>query len=188
MELVPNPLIAVAGLTGAGKTTGLKFLALSCGGSIVYLGSFVLDEVRRRGLAVNPENERTVRAELRACGPATFAELATSRVLALLGTGMPVLVDAIFAPAEYHHLQREVAPYPSFLLGIEASFEVRCERLARRLDRPAGERQVRKRDQFELQNLKTGDVLKMASHTIVNEGTNSEFEDELTSFLRSIGL
>jgi dephospho-CoA kinase len=46
-------LIAVAGHTGAGKTTAVCYLKEMCGGEVVYLGGAVLDYMNEHGISGN---------------------------------------------------------------------------------------------------------------------------------------
>ena len=56
--------LALVGMPGAGKTICAEHLARR-GFFTLRFGAVVVDEVRRRGLEVNPSNERIVREELR---------------------------------------------------------------------------------------------------------------------------
>src|SRR5438067_2069119 len=95
-------LIAVTGLSGAGKTTAISWLANSGVGEKVYLGQSVLDEVRARGLPPGPQSERQVRLDLRnEFGAGILARRAVSKVKDYLDSGTNVLVDAIFEHEEY---------------------------------------------------------------------------------------
>lgn len=83
-------LIAVAGLAGAGKTTAIDHLESLRAGRQVYVGELVLNEVRARGLEVNPENENLVRLDLRHTrGPEAFAAL-------VLREGTLIYIDDYF--------------------------------------------------------------------------------------------
>ncbi len=88
-------LIAVAGLAGVGKSTAVKHLETRGFGPCLYVGHYVLEEVRARGLAETAENERQVREALRQdLGRDVLARRALSRH-DFSAPWQPVLLDAI---------------------------------------------------------------------------------------------
>jgi dephospho-CoA kinase len=120
-------LIAVAGHTGSGKSTAVEYLKTLCGGEIVYLGSAVLDYMNMAQISITPQNELYWRLKLREQdGPAAFAKMKAATIISSLASGVPVLVDAIFAPDEFKLLKSRADGYPTYLIGITASFETRC--------------------------------------------------------------
>ena len=72
--------LALVGMPGAGKTICAEHLAQR-GYWTLRFGALVVDEVRRRGWAVKPENERIAREELRdRHGMAAMAALSLPRL------------------------------------------------------------------------------------------------------------
>jgi dephospho-CoA kinase len=180
-------LIAAVGLSGSGKTTGLQHLACLCNGQYIYLGQTVLEAVRDLGLPTTPEYERTVRLALREQhGRAALVKLNLEKISGFLKTGVPVLLDAIFNLEELD-LAREVAsPVPIHLVSISAPFEVRCERVKARPDRPFTSSELQARDETELETLGTAGVLRVASYAIVNGSSLREYQERLWKFLQTI--
>ena len=179
-------LIAVSGLSGAGKTTAVDHLKKLGLGEKVYLGDTVLDEVRARGLWPNSENERLVRLSLRSeRGRGALATLAAPTVLALLRKGVNVLVDAIFEIEEYRHLETCCENSTPVLLAIEASFETRAHRLRLRVERPLTREELRIRDETEIDRLGTGAVMAGARYKIVNERSIRSFQIDLEQFWKT---
>jgi dephospho-CoA kinase len=179
--------VGITGLAGAGKTTAAKYLANRTGGEYVYLGQIVIDEVLARGLQDTPENERQVRLELREqegldllprrC-KSTFAGCITKR--------RPAFVDAMFLPAEFEFLKTYSPETPVHLLAIEAAFDVRLARLSVREERKFSREELLRRDETELQKLRTGEVKAVANYTISNQGSVLDaFHQELIAFLES---
>jgi dephospho-CoA kinase len=180
-------LIAAVGLSGAGKTTGLQHLARLCDGQYVYLGETVLAAVREQGLLKSPENERMVRLALREKhGPAALVALNAEKIIGYLQTGVPVLLDAIFNPGEMDLVRSIASSVPIYLIGITAPFEVRCERVKSRPERPFTASELRARDKTELETLGTAEVLRLASHMIANESSLEIYDQRLLEFLRRI--
>jgi dephospho-CoA kinase len=140
-------LIAVAGLSGAGKTTFINHLETLGAGTRVYLGQGVHDAIRAKGLQPTPENEKIVRFDLRSeHGPGALAAVALPKILESLVSGRSVLVDAIFAMEEYQLLKTCENNCTSTLVAIRAPFETRAIRLRSRSVRPLTEQELRERD------------------------------------------
>lgn len=179
-------LVGVAGLAGAGKTTAVRYLADRSSGEIVYLGTAVIDEMLERGLPDTRENERRVRTELRQeNGSAALAMRYVDKVAETIGNGVSVFVDAIFTQAEFDLLTSCARAERAHLLAINASFELRCFRLARRPDRPFSREELVARDQTELSELGTGAVIASAEYAIDNEGSLDDFHRRLVEFLEA---
>jgi dephospho-CoA kinase len=173
-------LVCITGLSGSGKSTASEFLAISLDAEIVYLGGFVLQEMRARSLSQSAETERIVRANLReARGPAVFAELGATSVLGFLSKGRSVVIDAIFHPAEYDHLKRYCSDFQTYLIAVEAGFDVRSQRLQIRLSRPLSAEDLARRDTYELDTLGMRSVVAQAHQTILNESSVERFREQL---------
>lgn len=180
-------LIAVAGHTGSGKSTAVEYLKTLCGGESVYLGAAVLEYMRTAQIPITPENELHWRLKLREQdGPAAFAKIKSAAIISSLASGVPVLVDAIFAPDEFKLLKSEVGRYPAYLIAITASFETRCNRLRTRPKRPLSVQEVAERDRKELEQLGTAEVLAAATFSIENDGLLDEFHATLSKWWASI--
>lgn len=176
--------VGVSGLAGAGKTTAVEYLSKLASGRVLYLGQTVLDEVRARGLPTTRDNERRVRIELR-CenGPAALAMPYVDTVAECLGNGIPVFVDAIFTREEFDVLTSRVPSGSARLLAIDASFDIRCTRLACRPERTFNADELRQRDKTELEVLGTAAVIAAAEYTIRNEQTKDDFYRVLKTFM-----
>jgi dephospho-CoA kinase len=179
-------IFAVAGLSGAGKTTAVNFLAETSSGEVVYFGDTVLRVVRERGLAQTSESEQIVRIALREQhGPAYLVMKENERIRSLVLQDRPVFIDAIYVAEEYDYLTTLVPEAKLTLIGIQASFETRFERVRTRPVRPLTENQLRERDAVEMKRLNTGGVLDKASLRITNERSMDDFKNDLTNVLRS---
>ncbi len=176
--------VGVAGLAGVGKTTAVEYLSGLTGGRVLYPGQTVLDEVRARRLLGTRDNERQVRIDLRReKGPAALAMPYVDVVAECLGNGIPVFVDAIFTREEFDLLTSRIPSGSARLLAIDASFAIRCARLACRPERPFNADELRERDKTELERLGTGAVIEAAECRIRNEETLDEFYRRLVAFV-----
>ena len=63
-----NKVIAIVGMCGSGKSVASDYY-INKGYQKVYFGGVTMDELKRRGLEVNPENEKKIREELRNGAP-----------------------------------------------------------------------------------------------------------------------
>jgi dephospho-CoA kinase len=177
-------IIAVTGHAGAGKTTAISYWETLGFGRMVYVGQFVVDEVILRQLTLNPENERTVRVDLRRQhGPAYLAKLAIPEIEKTLRAGMDALIDAVLSVHELQSYQERFGA-EFRLVAIEADFETRASRLASRGNRSMTFEELCQRDDLERVNLRTDLVITAANFKIEN---NNSFDD-LYAVLRSISI
>ena len=58
-------IIALVGMSGTGKSEATNFLKDQFNFDLFYFGGIVLNEVKKRGLEINNENEKRVREDLR---------------------------------------------------------------------------------------------------------------------------
>ena len=58
-------IIALVGMSGTGKSEATNFLKDQFNFDLFYFGGIVLNEVKKRGLEINNENEKMVREDLR---------------------------------------------------------------------------------------------------------------------------
>jgi dephospho-CoA kinase len=173
-----NMLIGLTGLAGAGKSTAIAHLESGGIGTCYYAGSVLREEIMRRGLGQTPDNERTVREELRkAFGMAVFAERALAHLLVRCG-GQTTLLDAIYCFEEYDCYRAHFGA-GLVLIAVTASPVIRHARLASRPDRPIASAKAYDRDRFELTKLRIGQVIDAADHTIENESSLEEFKQAL---------
>ncbi len=168
-------LIAVAGLSGAGKSTAVKHLQSRGVGQLVYVGAYVQAEVLNRGLAPTPENEQLVRQSLRdELGREALAKLVLADLQGRTQSDT-ILLDAICVKEECDFYKSALC-LSVVVIGVDASFEVRAERLAIRGNRPLTVDQLRQRDRFERENLRLEDVLAAADHRLTNENSLEAFK------------
>src|SRR5262245_41163145 len=92
--------LALVGMPGAGKTLCAAHLEKR-GYAQFRFGSIVIDELLRRGLVVNPENERIVREDLRAKeGMEAIAIRSIPILKDLLASGKRLVIDGLYGFGE----------------------------------------------------------------------------------------
>jgi dephospho-CoA kinase len=172
--------IGLAGLCGVGKTLAADELTKASDGTKLYLGGFILEEVKRRGLPVTPENERVVQLDVREkFGKSALANLAEVDFRAAAQAGKNIIVDSIFRWEEYVLLSSLCAPHPFIILSIHSPFDERCRRLSERPIRPFTRQQITERDENEVMRLGTGVPITLSHLQVVNDGTASDFSTAL---------
>ena len=184
---VRRAALALVGMPGAGKTVCAEHLKAR-GYFSLRFGGLVVDEVRRRGLEVNPQNERIVREELReAHGMAAMAAISLPRLQQALQTRSHIVIDGLYSFSEYKLLSRELGA-PLVLVAITAPRHLRYQRLATRSDRPLTPSEARERDMLEIERLEKGGPIAMADHTLLNEGAPQVLLRKLDALLDTLGF
>lgn len=180
-------LIMVCGFSGSGKTRATEYLADNLPGERLYLGGKILDLVRQEGLPETRESERQVRLALRERdGIAALAMMEQDRIRECLLNKQSVVIDAVFAAEEVSFLRGCAEPYRIQLIGIESSFEKRCERLAMRPQRPLTSEELRKRDKTEAEILGLPAVMQMSDITIENSDSLQSYENKLQDLVSTL--
>jgi dephospho-CoA kinase len=175
--LNPNPLIAIVGMPGSGKSVAVRCFQ-SEGWEVVHFGQATGDEIRSRGLPVNEANERLIREELRQThGMAAYAILSAARIRAALATA-PTVIDGLYSWAERDYLVESIGSIP-YLVAIHSAPSRRYERLASRSVRPLTRAEAESRDLSELRQLEKALPIVLADQVINNDGSIEHFDAQL---------
>lgn len=165
-------VVSIVGMTGSGKSE-VAAVFRENGYTPVRFGDITDDEVGKRGLELNEENERAVREELRLeNGMAAYAILSVPRIDAALKSS-DVVVDGLYSWEEYIYLKKRYGR-DFIIIAVYSSPQTRYARLANREIRPLTAEEAASRDRAEIENLDKGGPIAMADMTIINE---SSFED-----------
>ena len=161
--------LALVGMPGAGKSVCAAHLAAK-GIFTLRFGGVVIDEVRRRGLAVTAANERIVREDLRSRhGMAAMARLSLPQLKDALASQPLIVIDGLYSFSEFKYLRQHLDAR-LVLLAIAAPRHLRYHRLARRTERPLTPTQASQRDIQEIETLEKGGPIAIADYTLVNDG------------------
>jgi dephospho-CoA kinase len=183
-------ILAVVGLAGTGKSTAVDLLHNELGGSLIYFGGIVLDEVRRRGLPTVEDNERQVREELRRDGGmGAIATLAVPRIRRILEDSDPdsiLIIDGVYSGAEIDVL-RDAFGDSIQSLAIHCPRSIREQRVGQRKTRPLSPEELLRRDHTEVRALDKATPIALADYHVVNEGTLDELAARLNSILPLLG-
>ncbi len=181
-----NIVLAIVGVAGTGKSALTALMSAVYSFTPVYFGGCVLEEVKRRGLDLSSENERSIREELRAeRGMHVIAELSHPSIQAALTDGFNVVIDGLYSRSEYEYLKARLTN-EFFLLAVHSAKRLRYERLANRDHRSLSALEVDTRDSSELKNLEKCEPIVLADYHIVNDGTHNELSKKLDEIMREV--
>ena len=169
-------VVSIVGMTGAGKSEVSRVFEQN-GFIRVRFGDLTDEEMRRRGLKPNEENERLVRELLRReQGPAAYAELNQPRIEQALKSS-DVVIDGLYSWEEYIYLK---ACYGEdlYLVAVWSSPRTRYARLTSRSSRRLTLEEAISRDRAEIENIAKGGPIAMADFTIINESSLEDLRRE----------
>ncbi len=179
--------LALVGMPGAGKTVCAEHLRAR-GYYTLRFGAVVVDEVRARGLEVNPGNERVAREELRARhGMAAMAVVSLPTLKDALTRHQSIIIDGLYSFSEYKLLLAELEA-PLLLVAVAAPRKLRYQRLSARPERPLTAREAYERDIQEIEALEKGGPIAIADHTLINDGAQAALLRQLDALLESLGF
>lgn len=179
--------LALVGMPGTGKTLCAKHLEQR-GYFQFRFGGIVTDEVARRGLPLNPENERIVREELRKHeGMDAMAKLALPRLRDALETHRCIVIDGLYSFSEYKTLHKAFGG-KMIVIAIASPRAARYERLKTREHRPLTPEEAERRDFQEIETLEKGGPIAIADYTLVNNGQETALLDKLEGLLNQLGM
>jgi dephospho-CoA kinase len=177
-------VVSIVGMAGAGKSVVAEVFK-KAGFQKVRFGDITDEEVKRRGLELNEENERSVREQLRQeHGMAAYALLNIPRIDALLKTAN-VVVDGLYSWEEYTLLKERYGNRLS-VIAVWASPATRYQRLARRTVRPLTLEEAASRDKAEIENSKKGGPIALADFTIINESSIDDLKKQAQKVLAAL--
>jgi len=163
-------LVALVGMAGAGKSEVASIFA-ECGYAKIRFGDITEEEISRRQLPLNEENERVVREGFRKeHGMAAFAILNLPKIDKAVIKGQKVVIDGLYSWEEYGVL-KEYYGAGIKILAVITSPKTRYIRLSTRICRPLTVEQAYSRDKSEIENINKGGPISMADYTIINENT-----------------
>jgi dephospho-CoA kinase len=183
----PPRALALVGMPGAGKTLCAKHLEEQ-GYYQFRFGGIVVDEVVRRGWAINPENERIVREELRIReGMAVMAKRALPHLKAALETHAHIIIDGLYSFSEYKMLHREFGG-EMVIVAIISPRALRYQRLTSRLDRPLMPEEAELRDYSEIETLEKGGPIAIADYFLLNDREPDDLLNALDGLVKRLGF
>jgi dephospho-CoA kinase len=177
-------VVSIVGMAGAGKSVVARVFE-NAGFKKVRFGDITEQEVKKRSLEINEENERKVREQLRVqYGMAAYAILNQPQIDKLLHEG-DVVVDGLYSWEEYTLFKDRYGPN-FIVIAVWSSPRTRYTRLANRKIRPLSLEEAVSRDKSEIENVKKGGPIAMADFTILNETSIGQLEKDAREILSSL--
>ena len=169
-------VVSIVGLAGAGKSE-VASLFKENGFIKIRFGDVTDEEIEKRGLKLDEENERYIRELLRKeQGMAAYAKLNLHRIEAALKHS-DVVIDGLYSWEEYTYL-KDYYGENLFLVAVWASPGTRYARLTGRLARHLTLEEAASRDRAEIENTNKGGPIAMADFTIMNESSLENLRKE----------
>ncbi len=178
-------VIAIVGLTGAGKTESASVFKEE-GYPVIRFGDITDMELKSRGVEVNEKNERLIRERLRKeLGMDAYAKKNMPRILKALEESELVIIDGLYSWDEYLYLKQEFGD-DLIILAICAPPKVRYERLGKRPIRPLTIQEAYQRDVAEIENIRKAGPIAMADYVINNIGDLEDLKEDIIDFLNDL--
>lgn len=168
-------MVSIVGMAGAGKSEVSRVFEQN-GYTRIRFGEVTDEEIKKRGLEPNEDNERLVRELLRGEGRDAYARLNQPRIEQALANSN-VVIDGLYSWEEYTYLKERYGEN-LYLVAVWSSPQTRYERLAKRSNRPLTVEEAASRDKTEIENIAKGGPIAMADFTIVNESSREDLIKE----------
>ena len=177
-------IIAIVGMSGSGKSVAVDYLT-GKGVPKVYFGGMILKEVERRGMEVNPDNERFVREDVREkFGKDWVVRQVISEANGLIEAGQKrIVLDGLYSWTEYKVLRQEYPGEEMQVVAVVVDKDIRHKRVGKRPVRPLTQEEIQKRDKTEIENIEKGGPIAAADYYILNNGTVEEMQGRLEEIL-----
>ena len=169
-------VVSIVGMAGAGKSEVAGIFEES-GFIRIRFGDVTDEEVKKKGLELNEENERCIRERLRKeYGMAAYAKLNLARI-DLARKQSDVVIDGLYSWEEYTFL-KDYYGDDFYVVAVWASPGTRYGRLTTRLNRRLTPEEAASRDRTEIENINKGGPIVMADFTIINESSLESLRKE----------
>ncbi len=174
-------VVSIVGMAGAGKSEVAGIFEES-GFIRIRFGDITDEEIRKRGLGLNEENERYIRELLRKeYGMSAYARLNLSRI-DLARKQSAVVIDGLYSWEEYTFLKTHYGE-DFYVVAAWASPKTRYTRLTDRSNRRLTGEEAANRDKAEVENINKGGPIAMADFTIINESSLKELKKEVNGVI-----
>jgi len=169
-------VVSIVGMPGAGKSEVARVFEEN-GFTKIRFGDVTDEEIGRRGLELNEENERYIRELLRKQhGMAAYARLNLPRIDSALEHS-DVVIDGLYSWEEYTFLKTRYGE-DFYVVAVWVSPRTRYARVTGRLNRYLTLEEAAERDRAEIENINKGGPIAMADFTIINESSLADVEKE----------
>jgi len=169
-------VVSIVGMTGAGKSEVARVFEKN-GFIRIRFGDVTDEELGKRGLELNEENERYIRELLRQqLGMSAYARLNLPKIDSALKHS-DVVIDGLYSWEEYTFLKSYYGE-DFYVVAVWASPRTRYAWLSSRSNRRLTLEEATSRDGAEIENINKGGPIAMADFTIINESSIENLKKE----------
>jgi dephospho-CoA kinase len=177
-------VISVVGMAGAGKSEVAKVFEEN-GYIKVRFGDVTDEEIKKRGLVQNEEDECFIRESLRdENGMDIYARLNLPKIESALKQS-DVVIDGLYSWEEYKFL-KDYYKDNLHMVAVYASPEIRHRRLTTRANRALTLEEAIGRDREEIEDINKGGPIAMADFTVINESSLENLRDEVIRLISEL--
>ncbi len=177
-------VVSIVGMAGSGKSVVARLFQEN-GFTKIRFGDVTDEEVRKKGLELNEENERYIRELLRQeQGMAAYAKLNLPAIDSALKHS-DVVIDGLYSWEEYTFLGSYYGK-DFYVVAVWSSPGARYARLTGRLDRRLTLEEAASRDRTEIENINKGGPIAMADFTITNESSLEDLRKEAKEIISKL--
>lgn len=183
-------IIGITGTLGSGKGTVVEYLKTKYGFKHFSASDFINEEINRRNLPINRDNQRLVANELRATHGGSFvAENLYDRAMEF---GDNSVLESLRAIKEIGALRKKSGNF--YLLAVDADPKIRYDRVTTQRrgekDRVSYEHFL-KQEQKEMHDTSPGgmniaECMKMADARVNNNGNIEELNEAIDKFIQPL--
>ena len=169
-------VVSIVGMAGSGKSEVAREFEKN-GFVRIRFGDITDQEVKKRGLKLNEENERRVRELLRQeMGMAAYARLNLPAIDSALENS-DLVIDGLYSWEEYVFL-KDYYGDKFHVVAVWVSPKTRYARLTGRSERNLTQEEAASRDRAEIENINKGGPIAMADFTITNESSLTDLRKQ----------
>ena len=177
-------VVSIVGMAGAGKSEVARLFE-EAGFIRIRFGDVTDEEVKKRGLELNEQNERYTRELLRKeYGMSAYAKLNLAKIDEA-SKYSNVVVDGLYSWEEYTFLKNYYEE-DFHVVAVWSSPRTRYARLTTRLNRRLTPEEATSRDRTEIENTNKGGPIAMAGFTIINESSLENLEKETKRLISTL--
>lgn len=176
-------IIAIIGLPGSGKSSAMAYLIKKLKCPKVYFGDVTFDEIKKRGLEINENNERMVRENLRNKFGLLYYTKQVIKKINLIKNANIILVESLYSWEEYLYFKNKFND-DFITIAIYASPKVRYKRLSKRPVRPLTTEEAQSRDYVQITNITQAGPIAMANYTADNNGNLQKLYTQIDKVIK----
>jgi dephospho-CoA kinase len=179
-------LILIVGLPGSGKSFAADVIKKHFHARVLKTGDVIREEIKRRDLVYNPENDKKVRLWFHTGREHLIVKRLWEKMKNYKGV---VVIDGLRSPKELA-MFKKIYKSNIFLIKIKSSFKVRAQRSIKRgrFGKEESIKYLKQRDKSELSDLVgLKQLLRRADYAIDNSKlTKKQMEKKVVSLIKSI--